>query len=625
MISPETFEEHAKEYQPSAPRPARLSVGSVAVPVGASIADVVLGLSRWFRRWELVMVACAITGLTLVALLPIWAVRFLPLQDYPLHLLREFIITHYSDPALHYHDTFVVSLFPIPYNLCDYIVAGINLLLPITTAGKLLLSIYVVLLPLSLWYALRSVDPGKTVLVPAGFLLTYNWYFAKGMTSNLIALPFFLFAMGYWWRHRLNPTWKHHLGLAALVFCVYLAHLYGFLLLFFSLVVLALLTLRKWSAVWRVLLAFVPSLLLLGTTFVLQMPLLQHDPDPLVIEYPSLKARLAMVLTPRLDLPYFTTISPWREQRFLLAAGLLLGGLAFVHWRALLRNAFSGLFVALFLLYLSMPEFLSPKGQLYFSIRVLIFVCLVGLFCIEVPTQPLARACTLGVLVLLSLYALQGTLRDYREIGRGLDDYYAALENIPSGERVSFRVDPGAMYIGNITPYAFFGGYYYIERGEGKTPPGLEGCCAGLMRSVRYRIPEPQQSPPLEASMARRAVDVGGYAIVLPRGQQVKVADLAQKYGFRPLLEIPKLDVYRKVRMVEGPNWFPGPYYIHGLKTNYNYLLIWSDRPSDPGVTKQFHLVFSQGKAQLWKRFHELGDDSPLELCIPCGDPQPAP
>ncbi len=33
--------------------------------------------------------------------------------------------------------------------------------------------------------------------------------------------------------------------------------------------------------------------------------------------------------------------------------------------------------------------------------------------------------------------------------------------------------------------------------------------------------------------MARRAVDVGGYAIVLPRGPQAKVADLALKYGFR--------------------------------------------------------------------------------------------
>jgi hypothetical protein len=101
----------------------------------------------------------------------------------------------------------------------------------------------------------------------------------------------------------------------------------------------------------------------------------------------------------------------------------------------------------------------------------------------------------------------------------------------------------------------------------------------------------------------------------------------AQRIGagpeFRALFESPRLDIYRKITTVKSPNWFPGPYYIKGLDTNYNYLLIWSDRPPGPDISRQFQLVFARGNAHLWKRIHELGDHSPLELCVPCGDRYP--
>ncbi len=94
--------------------------------------------------------------------------------------------------------------------------------------------------------------------------------------------------------------------------------------------------------------------------------------------------------------------------------------------------------------------------------------------------------------------------------------------------------------------------------------------------------------------------------------------------GSGPLLETSKLESVSQSHDDRISELDSEPYYIRDLQTNYNYPLIWGDWPTDPGITRQFQLIFSQGKAHLWKRFHELGDGSPLELCVPCGDPQPA-
>jgi hypothetical protein len=571
----------------------------------------------WWERHERAISALLAAGLTVISLIPVWAVHFPPLQDYPFHLLEGHIIVHYSSPSSHYYDTFVVSLFPIPYILTDYIVAGLAWFLPVATAGKILLSIYVVLLPVSFFYLLRSVAPAKAILGFFGFLFIYNWHFAKGFTSFFFSFPLFLFAVGYWWRHRLGGTWRNRVVFSALVFCVYLAHMYTFLFLLFSIGVLSLTESRSIRRSMDSLLPFLPSVVLMVLTFWLHAP--QFERGPTVIDYPSLAGRLRMIATPKLDFRYFETYSPDRERRILLAAGLLACLLLLGSLRALRKNSFGWLFLGLTLLYFSLPEFLSTKQQLYLSIRALIFMALIGILCLEPPKRALARGLAMGYLVALSLVSLGGTFRDYRHMNRELEDYSSVMMQIPSGERVSFRVDKHSEYVGHITPYAYFCGYYYIDKSEGQ-PPQLEGCCAGVLRSLRYR--RPNASPPdLEGEIGRWAVDVGGHDIVVYRAQRAEVAALEEKYGFKLEVAAGGVGIYVRQKIVPPYDYEPGPYSVSGLKNNYNYLFLWQE-PSrtDRRVVEQFELVALRGNAQLWRRRRRLDESSTIELCFPCGD-----
>jgi hypothetical protein len=576
----------------------------------------------WFERQEAKIITVTAAVLIVIAEIPIWAVHFPPLQDYPIHLLRANIIAHYSDLTSRYYDTFVVSLAPIPYILTDYILSGLALMLPIAIAGKIMLAIYIVLLPVSFFYLLRSIAANKLVLGFFSFLLIYNRHFEKGNTSYFFSFPLFMFALGYWWRHRIRPTWGHKAVLSGLIVAVYLCHLYTLLFLFFSIVVLAWFEFRSVRKVFGTLLPFLPSILILCISLASQTSQFKPPPmgvfkDPVVMEYPSLKGKLLAVVNGRFEMPYLMTFSPWRERRIFIASAVLFGFLLLGSLRAQRSSAFSWLFLALSLLYLLLPQFVSPEWDV--APRTLIFILLIAPVCLSPPRSPPLRLVVAIFLVLLSVYSLRGTWRDYRSVSSNLDDYYAVLKQIPPGERASFRVDKDSMYMGNITPYALFGIYYYMESGAIRAADMGREMWA-VLRSVEYRRIE-APPPQLEDTFSGGVVDPGGYAIVLLRNQQAAVAYLAQKYGYRTVLETHDIGVYRKVRNVPSLGWFPGRYYVLGLKDNYNYLFLWQNAfHTDPAIAQQFELVSSRENAQLWRRRHLLDESSTVELCIPCGD-----
>jgi hypothetical protein len=92
--------------------------------------------------------------------LPFLFVHEPPLLDYANHLARTFVLNHLHDPAFHFSEYYRADWKPYPYILWDLLLVAFQQVMPVAAAGKLLLILTTVLLPVSvawfLWQANRS-------------------------------------------------------------------------------------------------------------------------------------------------------------------------------------------------------------------------------------------------------------------------------------------------------------------------------------------------------------------------------------------------------------------------------------------------------------------------------------
>jgi hypothetical protein len=169
-----------------------------------------------------------VAGLAASLLLPLWAVRYPPLLDYPDHLARSFIIFHLDDPAYRFRTLYSIEWGPYPYLGMDVMLVGLQHLLPAEAAGRVLLSICVLLVPVAAWWFLRQANPGHDALAVWTLLLSYSTFFLEGFVNFQLGLGLCFFALGSWLRYLKEPTISHWVPVLVLVTCTYLTHLYAF-------------------------------------------------------------------------------------------------------------------------------------------------------------------------------------------------------------------------------------------------------------------------------------------------------------------------------------------------------------------------------------------------------------
>lgn len=138
----------------------------------------------------------AVVLFTLVALYPIWSVRFLPLQDYPEHLLQAHMFSHRNDPSFDYNDHFDFNFRMAPYVTFYAVLIPLSAVLPIETAGKLAVSLYIFAVAL---LVMKLKQRFKADFLPWGFLLlfpfAFNQQYFQGNTNYLYSLPLLVFAL----------------------------------------------------------------------------------------------------------------------------------------------------------------------------------------------------------------------------------------------------------------------------------------------------------------------------------------------------------------------------------------------------------------------------------------------
>ncbi|HEX5272281.1 MAG TPA: hypothetical protein VFW33_17410 [Gemmataceae bacterium] len=211
-------------------------------------------------------------ALLVLHVVPLWAFPYFPSQDGPAHLENATILRDYHSPDR--------SLLPRFYTLSDRFhpnwfghlaLLGLMTVMPPLVAEKVLLTGYVVLLPLGLRYALDGVRAGAGWLAVLAFPLLHHFLYHMGFYNFVWSLALFGFVVGYYLRHHERFGVRETLTLAALAALTYFCHPVGLAVAMMAVGLLALawrpahLTLRR-----RLLgpaLAFVP-VVALGAAFV---------------------------------------------------------------------------------------------------------------------------------------------------------------------------------------------------------------------------------------------------------------------------------------------------------------------------------------------------------------------
>jgi hypothetical protein len=178
----------------------------------------------WLARWEGVLFALMVV----VQLVPIWAFPYLPTTDGAAHVANAEVMRKYSDPELTvYRKYYVVAKEPTPNLVGHLLLAGLLGVMSPTGAEKVVVSLYVVLLPLGARYFVRSVRRGATPLAWLAFPMVYNYLFAQGFYNFVLSCGVFFFVVGYWVRNRDRMDWKRGVVLGVLGVVLYTCHLFS--------------------------------------------------------------------------------------------------------------------------------------------------------------------------------------------------------------------------------------------------------------------------------------------------------------------------------------------------------------------------------------------------------------
>lgn len=195
------------------------------------------------RSWWLISAL-----LLLVMLVPIWLGPYPPLYDYPNHLLEAQVVARYHDPQLDYAASYDIrpGWYLRSNALSTLLLIALGSLLPITLAGQIVLSLYLLLFVAGLACLLRRTDAAWPLLLLAPVLayhsgFTNGWLnFSYGAALALLALPLYLI-----WQTQTRQ--RDLVLLALLLLLIYLAHIVAWALLL--IVIASLAAGEPWS--WR--------------------------------------------------------------------------------------------------------------------------------------------------------------------------------------------------------------------------------------------------------------------------------------------------------------------------------------------------------------------------------------
>ena len=166
-----------------------------------------------------------VIALLVIHLLPVWLFKYFPTQDGASHIYNSYVLKEY-----HKHENYrlreVYELRPtlFPNWTSHAFLALLMYVFPPIICEKILISICIGLLPLTLFYFLNSVQKGNALFGLVGFIYAYNYLLHMGFYNFVLSMSLFFFTLGYWWKHKDKLTLKNIGVMYVLLIATYLTH-----------------------------------------------------------------------------------------------------------------------------------------------------------------------------------------------------------------------------------------------------------------------------------------------------------------------------------------------------------------------------------------------------------------
>ncbi len=539
----------------------------------------------WFRDPENLLFA----ALLALHVVPLWCFAYFPSQDGPAHLENATILREYNNSAFpRLREYYVLNARPDPNWFVHLALAGLMAVVPAPAAEKILLTGYVVLLPLAARYALAAVRPSSRFLAVLAFPFVYNALLHRGFYNFCYSLPVFFFVLGYWMKHRESFGARQTVVLAALGLVLYFCHLVSVVTVGVAMAVLG----AWWTALDARRLAgegtFRPTVLWPGARSRVLLPLLAFAPTlGLAAAFLGRQGTAALPRRPWRELwdglrapeslvsylPLEQLVASAVAWLFALTAALLL-----VRFRRRRADAWDGLLLVALVyvgLYFAAPEGMSQGTFLNLRLNLYPFFALLLWFGAHPFAGP-ARAGLQAAGAVLALALLGLHAAAYAELDGRLGEYVSAGEH----------VEPNT----TLLPLCF--------APQGRAPDG---------RVLALRT-QPFRHAAGHIAARRRVVDLDNYE-----------ADT----GYFPVLFRPGMNPYEQIGAAPeqiGRGFLEVPPRVEFLSypqksgQKLDYVLLWGarpeqrDRPDARAIFRQleegFDLVFTspRGLAQLYRR-----------------------
>ena len=172
--------------------------------------------------------AAGILILAAMILFPIWSVHYPPILDFPNHLASSFVLFHLHDAQYNFGQYYRGDWGPTPYITTDFLMGALSRVMPALVAGKLVLSLGALGLPLAAWFFLRQVNPGENAIALWFLLASQNIFFRYGFVGFYCSLSLMLITLGLWLRFLKEPSAARWLAACAALIATYFTHIMGF-------------------------------------------------------------------------------------------------------------------------------------------------------------------------------------------------------------------------------------------------------------------------------------------------------------------------------------------------------------------------------------------------------------